>query len=436
MTRRAEDAIPVTTSRLGEVWSLPRRLLAVVLTVDGVAIVGTALVMFRHIERVDVIRFAVLAALGVAYVEISHRLTRQRFLFNESAPHTNLSSVWTLAGTLVLPLNLAALLAIVTHIYLWRRVWSHLGASKLYRVVYSCASVTISCLVSGTLLTAVHSQHGQMPPDLRSALHVVLVTAAYFVTSFVLIASAVLSMAGRAGIKSALPTRSHLSLEATAVLLGAVTAVLAVHQPWFVAMVAPILLVFERATHTQHFQQAASIDAKTGLLNATAWQILATRSLKATIDAGKTAGVLIIDLDHFKKVNDGFGHLAGDKVLSDVAAALTAELRGYDLIGRFGGEEFVVFLPGVDQAGALEIAERVRRCVHTVEISAPHRDGQTVPKVTASVGMAAHPEHGEELADLLQAADFALYHAKESGRDGVKTAVGVGGLTAGVRSLV
>jgi diguanylate cyclase (GGDEF)-like protein len=125
--------------------------------------------------------------------------------------------------------------------------------------------------------------------------------------------------------------------------------------------------------------------------------------------------VLIIDIDHFKRVNDAHGHLVGDQVLVGVAHTLVGQLREYDVVGRFGGEEFVALLPGADTVEACRVAERLRNRIRRLTV--PAEDGTAT--VTISVGVSLLRTHGQDLIELLAAADLALYRAKESGRDRV-----------------
>jgi len=125
--------------------------------------------------------------------------------------------------------------------------------------------------------------------------------------------------------------------------------------------------------------------------------------------------VALIDIDHFKAVNDTHGHLAGDSVLRAVSDVLRDQLREYDVVGRFGGEEFVVLLPQTDEADALSIAERLR--AHVAALSIPVQDGAAYVRLTISIGVAALDAVGGEVTDLLAAADAALYFAKDAGRN-------------------
>src|SRR5256885_7660390 len=117
----------------------------------------------------------------------------------------------------------------------------------------------------------------------------------------------------------------------------------------------------------------------------------------------------------FKKISDTYGHLEGDTALKTVAEVLADELREYDAVGRFGGEEFVALLPAADDVMGGQVAERLRRRIESTEIAVEGRDGPRLLHVTASVGVASG-SGGTELDDLLHAADKALYLAKHEGR--------------------
>jgi len=136
---------------------------------------------------------------------------------------------------------------------------------------------------------------------------------------------------------------------------------------------------------------------------------------------------LMIDVDHFKLINDKYGHLTGDLVLSKLASRISSTIRGYDAIGRYGGEEFLVVLPDCNLLTAVERAEKVRRLVEAEPVQA----AESNISVTISVGVAA--QRGDHLADhisLLAAADLALYQAKAGGRNCVRSpALGVSDLT-------
>jgi diguanylate cyclase (GGDEF)-like protein len=132
------------------------------------------------------------------------------------------------------------------------------------------------------------------------------------------------------------------------------------------------------------------------------------------------AALLIVDLDHFKRVNDTYGHVAGDAALKHLAVLLRRALRTGDVAARIGGEEFALWLPGADVAVARDVAERVREMVATTPLQ---WSGQEI-RLSCSVGVAATPESTDATENLYPAADAALYRAKERGRNRVETAAG------------
>ena len=161
---------------------------------------------------------------------------------------------------------------------------------------------------------------------------------------------------------------------------------------------------------------ASRIDAKTGLLNVGTWLREARLETARAARARAPLSVAIADIDHFKHVNDSFGHLAGDAVLATVASALSSLLRDGDLTGRFGGEEFCILLPGTDVAEARQIAERLREKISRIVTPVAGGAGS---QVTISLGVAALGSSRRDLDELLAAADHALYRAKEAGRNRV-----------------
>jgi diguanylate cyclase (GGDEF)-like protein len=162
----------------------------------------------------------------------------------------------------------------------------------------------------------------------------------------------------------------------------------------------------------------ATRDALTGLFNRGLILDGLARELHRADREEKALSVVIADVDHFKRVNDTHGHLAGDAVLRQIAERMRLVLRGYDLIGRYGGEEFLAVLPGCDLARAVQVAERMREAVAAEPVDAM---GSPVP-VTVSLGVASAARTGTDAFALIKAADDALYRAKARGRNSVETA--------------
>jgi len=196
-----------------------------------------------------------------------------------------------------------------------------------------------------------------------------------------------------------------------------ITIVVAVNPVLAIFAVPTVLLVRRFMMHGQLLAQSR-IDTKTGLLNASTWEREAATEIARAVRTGVPLALALVDIDHFKLVNDTYGHLVGDKALRAVTDALRSQLRAYDLAGRFGGEEFAILLPHTREVDALTVAERLR--VYIADLSIPVRDNDEAGpfvKVTISVGVAALDGASRELTQMLAAADAALYHAKETGRN-------------------
>jgi diguanylate cyclase (GGDEF)-like protein len=225
-----------------------------------------------------------------------------------------------------------------------------------------------------------------------------------------------------------LGTADENLLEIATLCVGALVAAAMAVNPWLIVLAVPPLLVLQQAVLVRHLEKVASTDAKTGLLNSAAWHLRAERAVVRRGRHPAAAALLVLDLDHFKNVNDTYGHLAGDVVLLAVADALRAEVRDDDLVGRFGGEEFVVLLAGrADQpdtetlAAAQRVADRIRRRVASLAVGIETPDGPlTIAGLSISVGAAMRPDECGDLRTLVQAADTALYAAKRAGRNRVR----------------
>lgn len=171
------------------------------------------------------------------------------------------------------------------------------------------------------------------------------------------------------------------------------------------------------ARSNEELEMKARIDILTHLWNRGAIMEIASSERSHAAEGSPTA-VLMIDIDHFKAVNDTFGHPAGDEVLRGAASRLRAAIRRKDAIGRYGGEEFLAVLPGVGTEDAAAIGERIRREVSAAPVTF---DGHEIP-VTCSIGCAASCSASpEEMGALIAHADRALYQAKSSGRNRVET---------------
>jgi diguanylate cyclase len=167
--------------------------------------------------------------------------------------------------------------------------------------------------------------------------------------------------------------------------------------------------------HLEEQRQKALIDPLTGLPNRAAWSERLEHEIGEWQQHGNTLLLAMLDLDHFKRINDNYGHLAGDKVLKIVATVLRKRLRGSDFIARFGGEEFVLLMPNTPLNSGAKLADMLRAAIEACPF---HFKGERVT-ITTSIGLTAFKsgEHGDQ---VLKRADEALYRAKGKNRNNVE----------------
>jgi diguanylate cyclase (GGDEF)-like protein/PAS domain S-box-containing protein len=181
--------------------------------------------------------------------------------------------------------------------------------------------------------------------------------------------------------------------------------------------VAAIRDITERKATEARLLELATTDGLTGLFNRRRFMELAEAELGRARRYRRPMTMLMMDIDHFKRVNDTHGHDVGDEVLRELARVSRAALREPDILGRLGGEEFGVLLPETADGPALEVAERLRRAIENTPIATAAGE----LRITVSIGAAASDTDGESVAGLLKRADVALYEAKQAGRNRVVT---------------
>jgi len=158
-------------------------------------------------------------------------------------------------------------------------------------------------------------------------------------------------------------------------------------------------------------QRLSRTDGLTQIGNRRYFFDLATHEIAEARRYGRGLAIVLIDIDHFKRINDTAGHQTGDEVLRCLAQTTQAHLREVDILGRYGGEEFIALLPGSNAPEAAKVAERIRSSI-TADCQVQERAG-----VTVSVGVAEFPGHASALEPLIRCADHALYEAKRGGRN-------------------
>jgi diguanylate cyclase (GGDEF)-like protein len=217
------------------------------------------------------------------------------------------------------------------------------------------------------------------------------------------------------------PVRVFLSQFAL-FLIGIPFAYVWAHNIWVSFFALAPLGVAYRLLGLPELEYRARTDERTGLTNAGAFDRVVKTAIEAAENRGQTLVLLAIDIDHFKAVNDTFGHLVGDSVIKRFAGIIADVARRDDVAARTGGEEFALLMSGADRASALAFAERLRE---RVEAQAFDVDGIETPiSITASIGVATYPTDARTAHDLFAAADAALYRAKRGGRNLVRVAEG------------
>jgi diguanylate cyclase (GGDEF)-like protein len=333
-----------------------------------------------------------------------------------------MTSVWGVAAAVALPLGMSAILLAGLGVYLWFRRDRPAGRS-LHRTCFNSSNAMLTSLATGYLFHLLAHGMGSLPWSLAIAAPVAVAIVVHGATNRAVATGALVTLGVRD--KSDLAGSLHDNLGELATLgLGGLVALAVLEVPWLAILAVAPMVSLQRGALVRELETAATTDAKTGLYNAVTWERVAQRELTRAARTDSPTAVMIVDLDRFKLVNDRFGHLAGDLVLRGVGQRLTAEVREYDTVGRFGGEEFVAVLPSASDADALVVAERLRSRIHSLRVSdfvddvRPEDDAS----LAISIGVATTPTDGTELTELLYAADAALYEAKALGRNRVRLA--------------
>ena len=404
-------------------WGEPTRLLVLILLVEAVSASVTGFLAWHsEIDTGDLVTLGTIIALGLGIGELTRNVERVRRRFNDT-PHVNLTSVWSFSAVLALPPALVPAVIGTLYLHLFWRSRYRVRSVHAYRMVFTASTVALGAyLASGV-------RHWLAPADMADWDHPVAVVAAvlaalaYAGVNWGLIVVAITLHERRLSMRKAFGTGREAALEFGTIGLGAINALLISIHPLWSLMMVPALLVLHRSVLMRQLEEAASTDQKTGLANATAWTNMASAEIQRAQRDETQVGVLMVDLDHFKQVNDAHGHLVGDRVLQAVADALSACARRYDVVGRWGGEEFVLLCPEVAADELRKIGERVCEKVRDLRVPFGEHGAGAVEGLSVSVGLASFPEFGPELQDVLLAADDALFVAKDSGRNQVQTII-------------
>jgi diguanylate cyclase (GGDEF)-like protein len=374
------------------------------------------LLAFDRFSLVDLWRAGLIAVLAVGFDDLALRTARLRTRL-ATFSYVDMNSVWTFAGALVLPASLLAPLCLIVIGDSWLRHGRSDGF-RIYRQFFAGVVALASCYLAHLALLAASARFGPLSPDVVGVLVLGLALIIYNITNAVLVHTAIYLAVRPTRLRSLL-SWDDISLEFATLCLGGLTALALLREPLLAILVIPPMFVLQRSVLTKQLEIAATTDAKTGLLNAATWHHVANVELARAARESYGAALLIIDMDNFKRINDTHGHLTGDDVLKAVAECLADEMRGYDSIGRFGGEEFVAVLSEVDEVSALVISERIRLRIRGLQVTS-RDDGTPLTGLSCSIGLACYPNNGTDAETLLHAADAALYAAKRGGRNRVE----------------
>ncbi|MFC3892636.1 GGDEF domain-containing protein [Lentzea rhizosphaerae] len=393
------------------VWTLRRPALCYWLFIDfaALATVTYVIVSTDTPSPSEIGRFAAIAGTAGAVIIgssiYSHRLGETER--NPWAAHL----CYLTAGILALPPNLMVLLLFgpALHCLLAQR-------PETYRWLYTLSATTLAVFATRYLLGWV---------DPRAHLLMMVFGATVLLTlRAALIAYGLKLRNPSATFEENVGEPIDVILGVVAVSIGGLMGCVAENNAVHALIAGPALALLERAAQLPQWRRSAQRDAKTGLANAVHWDSRARYELTKGADRTRPMAVMLLDLDHFKRVNDEVGHLAGDAALAAVSLLLRGTVRGGDLVGRFGGEEFVVLLPDATPEQAESVAERVRQAVADLRVPTMATDGKPheLSGLTVSIGVATTTRFGYELPDLLVAADAALLAAKAYGRNLVSMA--------------
>jgi diguanylate cyclase (GGDEF)-like protein len=307
-------------------------------------------------------------------------------------PVVSTTAVWVIGAALTLPLSGVLVVSTILHAHELLRG----NGTRPVRVATSAVGATVAWLLASVLSGV-----------LAGLLYLAVTDGASLLRSARRLVRGERLVAGSA-------SGYGLTCAALGVLLG----LFAQFSPVAVLLVLLPSAYLQRSARGRALRHAAAHDPKTQLWNHAAWQTLSSAAL-ASHRTG--AAVLMVDLDHFKRLNDTYGHQAGDDVLNSVAHVLQTTTRRNDIVARFGGEEFSILLPGVTEEEAWQAAERIRDQIAALTVITTNLHGSptTISGVTASIGVATTHHADTSVDDLLVHADRWLYQAKERGRNRV-----------------
>ena len=400
-----------------ELWKLPRWLQLVIVALSAVycAAIGAAAAV-TPLRAGDLRLFAVTMACTVVSTELTRRVGEPTGMTRD------VYAIFDLPAAVLLPPLYVMLQIGVRQILSQARV----RHGTPHRRVYSAAVVGLAYASASVLVRAAEPllPGGGAGPGsgIRAVLWTVLVAGCGVMRIMLndwLIAVAVRGANPQASLRPIMVGTEAQVGDAAELCLGMLATFTAAHSALVMLYALPLVIWQQRWVKHKQLVDAARIDRKTGLLNDPTWRAEAGDEVARAARTRTPLAVAILDIDHFKRVNDTYGHGAGDAVLAAVAATTMGTLRDGDVIGRIGGEEFAFLLPYTEIPEALTVAERLRQVIPRITVPGPSPGAPAPPSVTVSIGVAAAPAATWSLDEFLRLADTALYAAKGNGRNRV-----------------
>ena len=398
-------------------WQLPlmMRLYVAAIPVGAFAVIGVA-AAFTDWRTVDLEKFLLLVCCGAISVASTPRI-----MYAVPGVTRDFTTVWVLPAAILLPPVYAGVISFV--IFAILRLCVHRGV--LHRMVFTASSVCVSYAAASVVFRWLPNSIAGA--TVGSGLHAftwALGVAACYVLGgrlqHFMVVGAVKLSDPKVRVWQMELNREALQELFVEIDLGVLITLAVGVSPALVVIALPTVLLVRRFLVHPLLMAQSRLDSKTGLLNVSTWESDAESELSRAVRNRNAMAIVLVDIDHFKLVNDTYGHLVGDRVLKAIADALTGQSRDYDKVGRFGGEEFVLLLAQTNEDDACKIAERLRGYIANLAIPIDDRLDAPTLKITISVGVTAMGR-GEsfELTDLLAASDSAMYHAKQAGRNQV-----------------
>ena len=413
--------------RRWDVWALqdPLRSYVIAIPLASLTAIGVTAADTRWLVRNAVIFIALLAC-GAIAVEATRTVREVH-----GALSRDLQTVWYLTIAITLPPVYAFAAPMLLAAYkLWRMprmiVYRRVFSNSTISIAYGCA-----CILFRSFPDALA---GQTPGTGQHVLVWTLAVAACGLTAWIINCTLVLvaiklSDSG-ARIREFMGTRESITSDLVELSLAVSLSLVVAINPVLMVLALPSIVLYRRYLMHAQLVAHARMDAKTGLLNTATWQREATAEFARAMRTRAPLALAMVDIDHFKDMDETAGHLVRDQLLRDIAGMLKDQLPERDLIGRFGSEEFAILLPQTDRDEAKRISERLRDHIagEPIAIESGTQAG-FVFRLTVSIGVAVMNESRRKLVELIGAADTALEQAKSTGWNKVCVIADGGGET-------